>query len=200
MKYVFQVRSVPEREESIETKHARFLAGIADLPSPWGAIATPNVPAIGGALSIGVKAQKFLGKGPRGDVIYHYREDLVDSASSDDLVHLTFNPEKIDYRELIDTVFLTYVLALDAYYAERKKSGPDRRHSLYRIPAVSFMRDDFCLGAFQCSAEEIYRRLKGNAVLVELVHGGVFTVLTFDRLSNAQMDPLCQEAKRSIVG
>lgn len=208
MKMVFRVCSIPRPSESIEDKHNGFLTSISKLPPPWGAEKMPPPPVIGSALSVGVKAKNFLGKGIQGDVNYHFRGDLQDKASSDDFIYLTFNSSKINYLELIRDVFMAYVDAFDAYYGEvlndefiirdhddRKALGLDRRNGIFRIPAVGYFDLNYCRRIFGVDAEVLVQRIKKHVDHASVERNGIFFVLSYEALSVDVMDDLSKEIK-----
>lgn len=212
MRYNFEVRSIAQEAQPIEEKHESFLDGLAGVPAPWGVAQRLPAPELGsedlcGSLRIG----KLLGKGLRGDLVYQFRYPFHDGASDDDWLNIEFNPKKVNYRELIDSVVLKYVSAFDAYYAEiaddefifmdfEECRGIDKRHNLYRLPPVSYMRDDFCQRAFGVPPSILAQRVAGHVEEVRLVLGGIFIVLTTEVLPTEQMDRLCWKAKAYLTG
>lgn len=212
MRFKFQVRSIPDPSISIQDKSTKFFEEIRALPAPWGAMAEPTIPAIKGDLSVGIKASKFLGKGPTGDLNFHLRSHVVDSASGDDFIYLMFNPAKIDYVELIESVFCQYSVAFGAYFSEIsneefiysdfegiKKAGVGSRHGLYRVPPVLYMNEDYCRRAFAITPDEVCRRLSGHVQKIEKNGSGIFLVLTYDPLPHEHMDVLCKAAKARLL-
>lgn len=204
MKYKLEVRSIPSAQQSIEEKHDAFSQGVmASLPPPWRPTGVPPVPDIGGDLSASLPVKHFLGKGFRGDVFYRHRNALDRGSVSDDRVHLTFDPSKIEYRKFVETAFVPLALSFDAYFAEildeefvfldydeRKKRAQDARSGFYRLPTVFYMREDHCQRVFSLSAAAIAARLDGHVAHVGCVGGGVFAALTFELLPVEDVDKL----------
>ncbi|MDC6171350.1 hypothetical protein [Paucibacter sp. XJ19-41] len=212
MKYYLEARSIPCKQQSIEDKHQAFFSGILDLPSPWGSKSIPKLPPIGGNLSVGVGAKEFAGPGLKGSVHYSFRGLDADSAYADDFINLAFNPRKIDYQQLVEQIFIKYVQAMNAYFAEisddefifqdydeRKRLKIDARHGLYRIPAVLYARDDFCRRALGLGAAEVQARLNDRVATSELIQGGVLIVLSRDVLTAPEMDALSTKAKSALA-
>ncbi|MBK8287030.1 MAG: hypothetical protein IPK97_20390 [Ahniella sp.] len=208
MKFNLVVQAVASELQSIEQKHEEFMRSIAGLPQPWGATNRVAAPDPGSELCASVKVSKFLGKGLKGDVIYQFRRPFRDSGSEDDSMFVSFNPDKIDYPVLIDYVFPKYVEGFGAYRAEiydeefifldhQRKSELriNSRHSVYRVPQVSYFSERLCRAAFGLSCAEIVERLKSSVESVREEHNGVFIVITRDVLNTHVMDPLCWKIK-----
>jgi hypothetical protein len=168
-------------------------------------------PAPGSALSATLKASDLLGKGPRGGVVYQFRRPFRDEASQDDWIDISFNPARIDYDALIGQVFLDYAAAFDAYYADisddefiymdfdrQKEIGRDKRHGLFRLSPITYMRQDFCRRALGLSPAQVVERLKGGVEVAREALDGVFIVLTSQVLATEQMDTICWEAKSRL--
>lgn len=211
MKYNLEVRSIARQSESIAEKHDAFVERNQHLPAPWKPSETVAAPAPGSALSAILKASDLLGKGLRGQVVYQFRRPFRDEASQDDWIDVSFNPAKIDYDALIGRVFLDYAAAFDAYYADIsddefiymdfdqvKAAGIDKRHGLYRLSPISFMRRDFCRRALGLSPTQVVERLKGGVEVAREVLDGVFIVLTSQVLATEQMDAICREARSRL--
>jgi hypothetical protein len=212
MKYYFEARSIPSVACTIASKHNQFLEGTRDLRSPWGSTGNVPAPDIGAGLSTGVSARKLLGRGLSGDINYHYRGDLRDHASSDDFFYFVFNPEKIDFAYLVDVVFLQYVKAFDPYYAaitdqefvhldfeDNASLSPNARNSLFRLGAVTYMKDDFCRRAWGMSAPELVQKLQGGVEHVCEAADGVFLVLTSKVLPLEELKALTASARDLIL-
>lgn len=212
MTFCLQVRSIPDVNDDIESKHLRFVAALQDLDDPWRPATGVDVAPIGGQLSTGVKASKLFGKGLGGELMYRFRGGLRDEAACDDFLHLTFKPAKFDFREIAEKVLPAYVRALDGYvgevfddefdvldYEERKAAGLNRRHSLFRVPAALYMSDAFASRAFGRGAVQCAKALDGFAARVTLLDDGVLVVLTFEVLPPEQFDGLSREAKRRLL-
>jgi hypothetical protein len=156
MKYILKVCALPVATQVIEEKHAQFISAIRDLPPPWGAVAQVSPPPIGANLGVMLGVRKFLGKGLSGDAMYSLRGWDADRAVADDCVHITFNPKKINYEELVNFVLPAYVKAFDAYRAdifdeefiyqdadEIRRLKINGRHGRYRVSPASLMNRDF---------------------------------------------------------
>jgi hypothetical protein len=208
MKYNWEIRAVADQSQTIEDKHESFLNGLDGLPEPWAVSQRLPAPDPGGGLSGSLKVAKLLGKGLRGDLVYQFRRPFRDEASQDDYLNVVFNPTKINYKQLVSSVFLKYVGAFGGYYAEiaddefifmdyeaRRQHGVDKRHGIYRLAPVAYIGQELCRRAFGITPEQVVDRLQGSVEEVRLALDGVFIVLTSEPLPAAQVDDLCWKAK-----
>jgi hypothetical protein len=213
MKYNFEVRSIAREAQSIVEKHDIFVRHTQHLPSPWKTSLDRAAPEPGAALSGALKVSDLFGKGLAGRVVYQFRRPFRDDSSQDDWIDVSFNPAKIDYRQLIDQVFLDCAAAFDAYYADiaddefiymdfdrLRELGIDRRQGLYRLPPVSYLRLDFCQQALGLSPAGIVERLQGKVEVVREALDGVFIVLTSEILPTDEMDAACWRVKNLLSG
>jgi hypothetical protein len=213
MKYNFEVRSIARQTQSIVEKHDSFVRGAQHLPLPWQPSADRAAPEPGAALSGILKVSELLGKGLGGQVVYQFRRPFRDEASQDDWIDISFNPARIDYRQLVDQTFLDYAAAFDAYYADIaddefiymdfdrvRELGIDKRQSLYRLSPVSYLRRDFCQQALGMSPARIVERLQGKIEVARETLDGVFLVLTSGILPADEMDTICWRAKNWLSG
>jgi hypothetical protein len=211
VKYNLEVRSIAQRSQSIAEKHDTFVRGVQHLPPPWKASQAVTAPDPGSALSGVLNASDLFAKGVRGNVVYQFRRPFRDEGSEDDWIDLSFNPAKIDYDTLISEVFLGYAAAFDAYYADisddefiymdfdrMKEARIDKRHSLYRLAPVSYMRRDFCKRALGLSPAQVAARLQGEAEVAREALDGVFVVLKSLVLATEEMDAICWKAKSRL--
>lgn len=211
MKYHLEVRSVAIQAQSIREKHASFVGMSHRLAPPWCVASDIPAPDPGGRLSAVVKLDKMLGKGFRGELVYQFRREFRDSAAHDDYLSITFDPQKVDYKGLVSSVFLCFALAFEAYYAEimdddfifkdydrRRELGIDKRHGVFRIAPVCFLDERLCRAAFGLRPGQIVERLAGKVEEVRETANGVFIAITGAVLASAQMDPLCEEVKEVL--
>ena len=79
MKYELLIRSRARRDETIEQKHARFVAGLRAIAPPWGLAgkATPPPPEPGEDLIADMLLSRYFGNGIRGEVVYQTGESFV---------------------------------------------------------------------------------------------------------------------------
>jgi len=208
MKYNLEIRAIARQEQSIEEKHQFFLGGLDSLPPPWGLVQQLPAPDPGGGLSASLKVAKLLGKGLRGDLVYQFRRPFRDDASQDDFINIVFDPEKVDYQQLVATIFLRYVSAFGGYYAEisddefifmdydkRRELRSDKRHGIYRIPPVSYLSQNLCLKSLGLTPNQVVERLQGKVEDVRTALDGVLIVLTSKALPTAEMDEICWKVK-----
>ncbi|MCG8448856.1 MAG: hypothetical protein MI725_04645 [Pirellulales bacterium] len=216
MKYQLDVCARANQHESIEQKHAKFFSRLREIPHPWGIDGqeAPPAPDIGGNLLVGVTISKLLGKGIRGQICYQFRYDFPeDIAMYDDFVDLSFNPERVDYKQLVCKILPVYIDAFDAYRAriyeeefvhidfDKERAFPgDNRNSVYRVTPVSFYDETLCQRAFHLTAAEIVERLSGKIEDVRLLHNGVYIIGSSEPLPLEEADRLCWDMKRWITG
>jgi hypothetical protein len=211
VKYNFEVRSIAQESQSIAEKHAAFVHGVQHLPPPWKASQTVAAPDLGSALSGILKVSDLLAKGLRGRVVYQFRRPFRDEGSQDDWIDISFNPARIDYDTLVGQIFLDYAAAFDAYYAEIandefiymdfdriSEARINKRHGLYRVAPVSYMRRDFCQRALGLSPTQVVARLKGEVEVAREALDGVFVVLTSRVVGTEEMDAICWKARSRL--
>jgi hypothetical protein len=220
MKYNLMVRSWAKSGETIARKHKAIFDTLAELPPPWGlqGNAPPEIPDPGADLGCGVTISKLLGKGISGRVYYDYRRTFSGIESSEasfaDFLDMSFNPIKVDFKQLVVDVLPKLIVAFDAYIAhigddkfvdldfDAKRQYPwegDRRLLVYRITPVCYMDSSICRLNFNLTPEQIAERLEGHVERVCLIHNGIYVVVTSDPLPVEQADVLCHEIKRIIV-
>ena len=208
MKYNLEIRAIARQEQSIEDKHQSFLGALDGLPTPWGLVQPVPAPDPGSGLSASLKVAKLLGKGLRGDLVYQFRRPFRDEASQDDYINVTFDPERIDYKQLVANIFLRYVSAFGGYYADisddefifmdydkRRELRIDKRHNIYRISPVSYLSKELCLKALGLTPDQVVERLQGKVEAVRTALDGVLIVLTSKALPTAEMDEICWKVR-----
>jgi hypothetical protein len=217
MKYELMLRSRANPSEPYEEKHARFFARLRQMPHSWGMAGqeAPPCPKMGSRELDGVRFGKLLGKGIRAQVCYLFRHSGLskDLGMNDDFVDLSFNPEKVDYRQLVHEALPVYIEAFHGYMAQLKDDAffegdfpkeremkLDDRHGVYRVHLVSYFDRLLCQRAFNLTPEEIADRLSGRIEEVRLIHDGVYLIGSSEPLELAAADRLTQEMKRWIVG
>lgn len=216
MKYELIVRSRAQKSESIAQKHARFFSELSKIPQPWGigGSAFPEPPDPGRNLGAGTSISKLLGKGISGRVYYVYRRDFEDLGMHDDFCDMSFNPERVDYKQLVCEVLPRLILAFHAYFAqvgdtefghmdfdaERTAGMGDTRFGVFRIRPVSFFDKILCQRAFGLQPDEIAKRLESHVEKVTLLEGGVYILGSSQPLRIEEADKLCWELKRLVTG
>lgn len=217
MKYELMLRARANPRESIEAKHERFFARLRDMPHPWGIAGqqAPQPPDVGGHELIGTTISKLLGKGVRGQICYLYRHDGLateDRAMNDDFVDLSFDPRRVDYRQLVLEALPAYIGAFHGYLAEVfdeefthsdfdawRASGIDSRDGVFRVHPVTFYDATLCQRAFSLSPKQVAERLYGRIEDVRLIHNGVYLIGSSAPLEFEQADRLSQDMKRWIM-
>jgi hypothetical protein len=215
MKYELMLRSRANPREPIEAKHKRFFSRLREMPQPWGIAGhePPPAPDCGTHIAAGATISKLLGKGIRGQVYYQYRyEYLEDIGMYDDFVDLSFDPRRVDYRQLVLEALPAYIHAFEGYLArieddaffdadfpKERELRMDDRHFVYRVHPVSFYDATLCKRAFGLSPKQVADRLYGRIEDVRLIHNGVYLIGSSAPLEFEQADRLSQDMKRWIM-
>lgn len=212
LKYDLKVNSIALEKQSIDSKHKEFVEKMIKVNGVWGGKFSPPAPDAGRELFALIKWSEIFGKdiGLVGDIMYQYRRKFGNDSWHDDRIFLSFNPNKIDYRSLIDDAFPIYASNFDGYFAQitdqeflyldyEKSRGIGGRGGLYRLPPVSFMRQDFCERAFNMTPAKIVDKLNGRVEMVREIFDGVQIVLTYNALPTGEMDVLCWKAKEILT-
>ena len=182
---------------------------------PWGigGADIPEPPDPGSNLGAGISISKLLGKGISGRVYYVYRRELEDLGMHDDFLDMSFNPEKVDYKQLVCEVLPTIIIAFNAYFVEvgdtefchvdfdaESAAGGDSRSRVYRIRPVFFLDNILCDRAFGLQPDVIARRIENYVEKVMFINNGIYTVANSQPLRFEEADKLCWELKRMITG
>jgi hypothetical protein len=216
MKYELMLRSRANPRESIEAKHKKFFARLREMPEPWGMAGheLPPTPDCGKDTACSAKLSKRLGKGISGYVYYLYRYDFPeDIGMYDDFIDLSFDPRRVNYRQLVLDALPAYVEAFDAYtvrveddaffdgdFPKMRELRMDDRHSVYRVHPVSYFDATLCKRAFGLSPKEVAERLDGRIEAVRLIHNGVYLIGCSEPLEFGLADQLSCDMKRWILG
>jgi hypothetical protein len=217
MKYQLDVKARANPDEPYEEKHDRFFNRLRELPHPWGLAGQepPPAPKMGSRELDGVRFSKLLGKGIRAQACYLYRHPGLanDIGMNDDFVDMSFNTEKVDYRQLVREALPVYIEAFRAYLARLydeefthidfdawRASGTDSRHGVFRVSPVSYLDRQLCQRAFNLTPEAIADRLCGRIEEVRLIHDGVYLIGSSKPLEFDAADQLTQDMKRWILG
>ena len=117
MEYELMLRSRPDAGESVQAKHETFRAALMQLEGAWSGRAAdwPAVPDPGSREMVEVRLSGRLGRGIRGYVSYRNRIYIPDHGMYDDYFVLEFDPERLNYRSLVQNYFVRYVGAFRAY-------------------------------------------------------------------------------------
>jgi hypothetical protein len=120
MKTIFEVNSRTTLKESAEEKHIKTVNLLNSLPHPWGISKDIDIPfpGFGKEFIASATLSKFLGNGIKMSVFYRYRNRLEDDDSCDDRMFIEFNSNKIDYSDLVTTIFRKFVIGFNAYTAD----------------------------------------------------------------------------------
>ncbi len=155
------------------------------MPTPWGIgegeFITPN---FGNGLSAIFRLNKFLKNGIKGEVIYTYRG--INSREIDDRIYLEFNPIKINFDELINTVFKQYIDSFDpteasifnkeiVQYDYENRSKYDLTKFI-RFYQVFFWNQRYCEKKLGISLLEFKNKISNHVEKVELFKDGIIVI------------------------
>jgi hypothetical protein len=209
MKYIFTVDAVAHEEQLVLDKHREFVEALGDLPDPWAMNKDFEIRDEGFPATM-LKLYKVLGAGVRGDLLYTYRQPFEDKGSNDDWVRATYNPAKLNHRELIYDVLPQYVKAFRAYRAnitddkfmdiDGSKALVNTRYAIYRLDPVTFMSNWLCERALKMDAATVAKKLEGHVEDVRVADDGVYIVITSEVMPTEKLDGLCWETKARLLG
>lgn len=103
------------------------------------------------------------------------------------MLDLEFNPKKVRYDSLVNTVFPGYIEAFQPYagfigdeeftYVDFDRSrNRNARYEVIRFYPVAFYSNEFCMTALRLTPEELSRRVADVVMTVKNVAGGVLIV------------------------
>lgn len=215
------LRYRPNTNESIESRHKRFLSRQVALPVPWCILdqCCETPPAIAGKLTSVVDLDKCMTKGIRGHIVYSFRgpDYLKDDARCDDYMVMEFDPDKVDYSGLISDSFPKMVEAFECYSAciekrdvvirdfdkgvleyERTGKEPNGRNTVFRINAVNFWDRELCKRAFRLSPADIVKRLTGEVESVSEFYDGVLLIVTSQILTTEEHEAIDARVRKLL--
>ncbi|MDX1932072.1 MAG: hypothetical protein SFU56_05660 [Capsulimonadales bacterium] len=176
--------SRPERRESIDEKHARFITALTQLEDPWrlDPAKVRPLPKSDRWPSVGQNLSAGLAKGFRANVLYHSRLDLKDQARYDDIFWYNFRQSQVEFSQLVLEVFPTLLVAFNGYYGyigdkrvfldTDNNRRVDSRFGIDRIHQVVFCDEILCQRFFNRSVSEILKILRDTDFLADVVHTG----------------------------
>lgn len=157
----------------------------AELELPWRIDRQDYAaPEPGTGLSAHFTLTGRLGKGVKGFASYNFRPNVTASQSSDDFVHLEFNPARVDYKYFAEVVVPSCIRSLSPYlvtvldaqftYVDHERTrGINRRMKVARICPICFFDVELCQNAFRRTPEEVAALAQGHAENIELFQEGV---------------------------
>jgi hypothetical protein len=185
MKFIFELVSKSDELIPAETKHNKVIEGLKKIPKPWG---IDNIeyllPEFGKDISSIFRLNKYLQNGIKGDVIYSYRRSPL--PKNDDRIYIDFNPQKINYKELIETVFKRYInfftpyeasifnLETVYYFFENRDKYDLSKY--FRFSPVFFWNSEYCIDKLNISLKELNNKLNQDVEFVELYKDGIFVI------------------------
>lgn len=211
MKYSCHLTARPSEAVSIAEKHAKLVSGLAGINGAWGfSSADHAAPDPGRDISAHLSLGKLLrGRGVRGFVNYRLRAGLREDSGCDDLIDLDFNPERVDFGALIESL-PQYIAAFDPYFAYvadeefgfldfDRSRNMNYRVSVLRVYPICFLGGGLCVQALGLPVGEVVRRLAPKAESVSEIGGGVLVVGHSKPLPFASAKPLSDELS-GLVG
>ncbi|WP_137169735.1 hypothetical protein [Marinomonas sp. FW-1] len=126
-KYVIGLRHRPNPNDDISIRHKRFISRQSEVSKIWAIpdAGVIDLPEITGELVSVVDLNYLTEERLDGQIVYSHRDEkyLTDNAQYDDHVSIEFDPDKINYSDLVLNVFPIFVTAFESYRAtiyERK--------------------------------------------------------------------------------
>lgn len=186
MKYFIELISKIDFETTLEDKHSKLNSGLRTIPEPWGIGNNElSLPNFGKQLSAVINFTKFLKKGIKGEIIYHYRGNT--SIDKDDRIYLKFDPSKIDFLELTSNVFKQYISFFDPTEAQIFNEDViyfdyDNRHnydlnSYIRFCQVFYWDQSFCQNEIGLPVSELKEKITDHVESVELFRNGIYVIV-----------------------
>jgi hypothetical protein len=203
-------------KESIGQKHQNFLKGINDLILPWNFKELDKIPDIGTELIAVINLNKLFKKGINGYLSYPYRDKsyLKDNAQYDDILILEFDPDVLDYSNLIKNILPTFIKAFNCYRATIQNIGiankdwpliiqkcnesgidVDGRDGVFRINSVNYYDEELCRRAFRLNPSDIVNRLSGKVESVSMLNDGVLLVYSKEVLPIDELEKIDANVK-----
>lgn len=185
MKFIFELVSKSDELISAETKHKAIIEGLKKIPSPWGIENNEYpFPEFGIDIASVFRLNKYLKNGIKGDIIYSYRRNP--SPENDDRLSIKFNPSKIDYKELIETVFKKYInfftpyeasiFNIEVIYHFFENRDKYDLSNYFRFSPVFFWNSEYCSNKLKISLLELKNKLAQDVEIVELYKDGIFVI------------------------
>jgi hypothetical protein len=217
-----QLRYRARADESIDERHAAVMSKLASIPKPWGLEGSDPVPVpdIGDGLAVQIEFAPDPSNEIGGYISYLFRSDvyLKDHAQYDDLMIVEFDPEKVDFAYVMQTVFPKYVHAFEAYRAtiivdedlalddwdviceKNRETGFDvnGRDGVFRITPVNYFDRELCHRAFGLSPKEIFERLDGKVELVQLLDDGILLIASSKLLSRQEIELIDESIRKNL--
>lgn len=195
MKYSVMWRSRITPELSASKKHEQFVRRASALGGEW-AIHHEAIKLnadFGSELLVQLRLKPFIDGVSDATVVYRYRSRVEDSGESDDFLEFMFSTTRVSYAEFVESAFIDYADAFDAYRAE---SGPpglqdydaefddqDSREGVFRIYPLSFYDHELCERSFGRSASECADLLRPNVELAKVVRRGLYVAISRQPMS-----------------
>tara|TARA_B100000745_G_C20097845_1_gene375425 strand:+ start:205 stop:846 length:642 start_codon:yes stop_codon:yes gene_type:complete len=212
MKYYLELRAVVHEDFSMESKHSKLISSLEHLSANWNLSSSQSPSLSPGDPCAVLTISKCLPKGVRGEIVYQRRLPYDDKASNDDYISINFDPNKVEYKKLIEQIFPGYISAFQPYWAniydeeftfldftEIRKQQIEARHQIYRISPVTYLHQNYTQRALGMTPEQVIKKLDGNVERVELISGGVYIILSSYPLPTEEMDKLCWKAKGFLM-
>lgn len=187
MKYLFELNSKAELNESVEKKHESLVSFLKLIGPPFGIDNKTDIqfPGFGKEFTAIQSISKFLGKGINATLFFRYRNMLRDDHSSDDRIYYEINIKKFDYSHLINELLPNFICAFNAYKAElfpeeliyldfEKSRNLNAREKIYRFYPNMFISSKLCESALAKPLSKAIEIITPIVENVKLINNGIY--------------------------
>jgi hypothetical protein len=198
---------------TVATRHGEFVRDMMALDGPWGLSKKDYpVPKIGLDQRFAF-ARHLNGKGVTGGLNYMLRNPAfplcpIAGKSWDGMV-ISFNPQRVDFAELLSVGLPHYVWAWRAHSAEvfddefinldfERTRGRSLLYDLPRLHPITFMDEETSQRQLKLSLEEVARRLKGVVEKFTWLPQGLLILGHTKPLPFSETLPLSEEMSKLV--
>lgn len=184
MKYELMLRARPG-QEPVTTKHAEVSMLLQRVAGSWGVVGDlPPVKEPATLPKCDVKLKGCFPRGVTGRISYQNRKYLADEGRFDDYLCLDFDPNRVDFSELLEVSFLALAGAFGAYrghvgdqeFVQRdfdRAHALDNRDAVYRFHLANYFDSQLVTRAFGTTVSELTPMLEGVVHRVRVLGAGV---------------------------
>ena len=211
MKYIFELSRRTTLQDDIDLKHQELLTGLSLVNQPFGKNSKIDYqsPFFGNDMTAIVSLNKILGSGVKGFVSYRYRRLLDDIAEHDDHIHITFNTNKINFQDFVNSVIKQYIDCFKPYKAVvynedliyddfEKSRHKNTRKEIFRHYPIAYYDETFCKEAIKLSANDLYIKIKEKVDTVELYSNGILITSVIDFV-NVEESNICHNKMSRLL-
>jgi len=209
---IFEIHAETFDGSVAESKYRSFIKSLTLLGGNWGLAPDSVIPPLDFKKeSVAfINWNKLFKKIVRYSLFFRYRNMLYDHHACDDRVYVEFNTPKVDYEELIYSVFEFYVKEFDGYFASifpeeliyedfdltRNKNV---RKYVHRFCPVMFVSNKLCQKAFGVSVEQLAKVLSGHVEKVWYFNDGIGYIHSAKVLTPEACNTFDQAIKNRLV-